>query len=228
MKYFIDLFTKLFSNKEKEYDLSEYKTHDEIGEAQELSDIIAPEVPKNDKINLIIMDDNEAAGEITKQELIALNKLADSVRTSGLEELNEFNNSFIRRLTNMQLVKLTKFDINNYNIIMCTGKMAAFQVMKLLENNTRIDKAFLDILIGGYNIHNNKTTILDGIDVAKEIYTYNESSEVLFYSGCSLSEDSDEYIKSKKELNKDIRKMVLSKDNDQFGKKIRLIEFMVD
>lgn len=217
-----------FTDKELEYDLSEYRTHESISSDDRLLEIVLPVVPNNNKINLIIMDDNESAGEITKKEIMKLHEISQSINDTGLEKLNRFNSAFIQKLTNMQLIKLTKFDINNYNIIMCTGKMAAFQVIGLIEKDVKIDKAFLDILIGGYNVYKGRCTILDGIDVAKDILESNPDSKILFYSGCSLDEDSVECRKSDELLHKDIRKIVLGKDNDTYGKKVKLIEFMVD
>lgn len=223
----IDYICSLFSSKEAQYDLSEYKTHLDLGKDEKLEIVELVEVPNNGKINLVIMDDNVAAGEITKKEIIKLSKIAKSINDAGLGNLSKNTKDFIQKLTNKQLIKLTRFDINNYNIIMCTGKMAAFQVMNLLDEGVKIDKAFLDIILGGYNIYHGKGVILDGIDVAESLLKANPETDIVFYSGCSLDDDSVEFNKGNKLLNKDIRKMVIGKDNDAFGKRNRLIEFLL-
>ena len=104
--------------------------------------------------------------------------------------------------------------------------MAAFKVMKLLEVGRVIEKAFLDIIIGGNNLYKGHLVILDGIDVAKAILDINPNADILFYSGCSLDESGAEFNKCKKLLGKDINSMTIGKNNNKLEKIKRLLELL--
>lgn len=143
------------------------------------------------------MDDVQDVIDITIQDIKYLDYLASKINKTGLDNLEE-DSDFIDSLTNTELLKLTKINLNNYNIVISSGKMAAFSAMKIIE---KIDIAILDIIIGSHNIYNNEIKSLDGIDVAKELVNKGISIDsILFYSGCSLDVNSIEYLKAKKNL----------------------------
>lgn len=89
-----------------------------------------------------------------------------------------------------------------------------------------IHYAFLDIIIGGYNMKDGIGQIPDGIDVAKDLIDSNPDVKVLFYSGCSVDSESQEFKKCKSSLNKDINNMIIMKNNDLLEKKMQLVKFL--
>ena len=226
--YILSFFKKNKTNEES-VDQIEYKTmlSLENNNTKDAEEIIIPIVPKNDNINFIIMDDNETAAEITLEELEHLSTLANMLKHGKISEFPTHDQEFIGQLNTEDLKKLYSFDISKYNIILCTGKMAGFKVIKLLENGIKIDVAFLDLIMGGYNTYHGKGTIIDGIDVANELLNYNPDTTVLFYSGCALDEQSGEYNKANRLLNIDIKNQTVGKDNNYLEKQSKLLSLLV-
>ena len=91
-----------------------------------------------------------------------------------------------------------------------------------------IDWSSIDILIGGYNEYKGQCYILDGIDVSKKIQETNKECQYIFYSGCSLVENSDETIKYQKIYgeNSQFHKKVVLKDKELNKKRMRILELI--
>jgi hypothetical protein len=78
--------------------------------------------------------------------------------------------------------------MDTFNIVYATGDMAAFAVKKYLENDGKVDVAFLDITIGGI-IENVE---LDGIDISILIKEKFKKSQIRFLTGHTLNKKNPE------------------------------------
>jgi len=89
-------------------------------------------------------------------------------------------------------------DVNkNFNILIVTGKYAAFSVEKTLRNNPiKIDIAFLDITLGG--VINNIE--YDGIDTAILINSLNPECNIKFITGHTLNKHNPTIFKFMKKF----------------------------
>ena len=135
---------------------------------------------------------------------------------------------FITKLPNDLFQSLSTLKKSDFNIILVTGEMGAFSIYEAIDQGLEIDYAILDILIGGYNEYKGQCYILDGIDVSKKIQETNKECQYIFYSGCSLVENSDETIKYQKIYgeNSQFHKKVVLKDKELNKKRMRILELI--
>lgn len=221
--------TKLFSDTtHSTTDVVTYKKPSELGKQHHYSIIPSLEIPTNNKPNILIMDDNLEAGEVTVLDFKQIDDIAKKIREGNIKLLSKKQQEFIETLPNKILCELTKFKLDDYNIILATGTMAAFSVLEAVDNGLRVDYAVLDILIGGYNVYKGKQYMPDGIDVVKHLKQNNPNIRYYFYSGCSLSLDSDETHKFHKITGDDLRHYTIDKDKNLFNKKQKIISLFVD
>lgn len=91
------------------------------------------------------------------------------------------------------------FSISNYNILKIHSKMAGFFVFDILEKAPliEINFALLDIILGGKKVIDDKRKMVDGVDVALEIWENFESAEILFFSGCIIESDGKDIFNFK-------------------------------
>lgn len=214
-------------NEEQEEENIIYKKASDLGKESEYDVIPKLDIPHNDKKTILILDDNEQAGNLTLLDLRMLDSIAEKMRATGLKDLSNKQKSFVEQLPNKQLEQLNKLNLEDYNIIIATGTMAAFSVYEAIDAGLKVDYAILDILIGGHNIYSDKGCILDGIDVSNKLYGSNPEIKYNFYSGCSLAEDSDETIKYNKLMRGDLNSCVIVKDKNLDQKRQKLIELFI-
>ena len=213
-------------DKEASKDFTKYKKLD-LMEKRAVVEMIAPvSIPTNDKKNLVIVDDNEIAGEITKEDVGILGSIASFIREdSTLSKIPEKYKPILEKLDNDTLYSLSTLDMDDFNIILITGKMAGFQLVSAIGRGLRVDYAVLDIILGGSGVYKGETSIIDGIDLAGDILDRNPEANVMFYTGCSFEKGQDEYKRVSK-LTSRINDMVLFKNNDLLYKKKRLINLL--
>lgn len=206
-----------------------YKTASCLGKDKSLDFIPTLIIPKNNKKNILILDDNIEAAEITSLDFNFLFNISSKLKENGIEKLTPKQHEFISKLPNDLFKLLTTLDIDDFNIIIASTEMAAFSVFKAIDVGCKFDYAILDILIGGYNKYDDKFQILDGIDIAYKFQTNGLKTKYLFYSGCSLVENSEETVKFYK-LFKDVNfdKLIIMKDRDLYGKRLKLLELLSD
>lgn len=203
-----------------------YKSLNDIKTPKKLKEIPLLEYSKNtDKINFLIMDDNEIGVNISIKDVEELNELANILRTKGIHNIPLKYEVFVNKMTNFELRDLSKFDLDKFQLIKSTTDMAGFSVLEMLQD-IKIDYAFLDILVGGLGMYKGKVTVIDGIDVANEILTRNPKAKIIFYSGCNINKESSEYIKAKKLLGVNIENIMILKDSDIMKKRLKLLTFL--
>jgi len=89
----------------------------------------------------------------------------------------------------IELKRIQCCDImKTFNIVYATGDMAAFAVKNYLNNDGKVDVAFLDITIGGIidNIE------LDGIDISIIIKELFKNAQIRFVTGHTLNKKNPE------------------------------------
>lgn len=226
----IDLIKKIFNLQKKisNSDKLEYKSASILGKKQDLTPIPKINIPENNLKNILILDDNFEAGEITYYDIIFLFDLAEKLKKSGIDEMTKKQKDFITKLPNDLFQSLSTLKKSDFNIILVTGEMGAFSIYEAIDHGLEIDYAILDILIGGYNEYKGQCYILDGIDVSKKIQETNKECQYIFYSGCSLVENSDETIKYHKIYgeNSQFHKKVVLKDKELNKKRMRILELI--
>ena len=225
-----DLIKKIFNLQKKisNSDKLEYKSASILGKKQDLTPIPKINIPENNLKNILILDDNFEAGEITYYDIIFLFDLAEKLKKSGIDEMTKKQKDFITKLPNDLFQSLSTLKKSDFNIILVTGEMGAFSIYEAIDQGLEIDYAILDILIGGYNEYKGQCYILDGIDVSKKIQETNKECQYIFYSGCSLVENSDETIKYHKIYgeNSEFHKKVVLKDKELNKKRMRILELI--
>lgn len=226
----IALIKKIFNLQKKisNIDKLEYKSTSILGKKQDLTPIPKINIPENNLKNILILDDNFEAGEITYYDIIFLFDLAEKLKKSGIDEMTKKQKDFITKLPNDLFQSLSTLKKSDFNIILVTGEMGAFSIYEAIDHGLEIDYAILDILIGGYNEYKGQCYILDGIDVSKKIQETNKECQYIFYSGCSLVENSDETIKYQKIYgeNSQFHKKVVLKDKELNKKRMRILELI--
>ena len=229
-KKMIALIKKIFNLQKKisNSDKLEYKSTSILGKKQDLTPIPKINIPENNLKNILILDDNFEAGEITHYDIIFLFDLAEKLKKSGIDEMTKKQKDFITKLPNDLFQSLSTLKKSDFNIILVTGEMGAFSIYEAIDHGLEIDYAILDILIGGYNEYKGQCYILDGIDVSKKIQETNKECQYIFYSGCSLVENSDETIKYQKIYgeNSQFHKKVVLKDKELNKKRMRILELI--
>ncbi len=229
-KKMIALIKKIFNLQKKisNSDKLEYKSTSILGKKQDLTPIPKINIPENNLKNILILDDNFEAGEITYYDIIFLFDLAEKLKKSGIDEMTKKQKDFITKLPNDLFQSLSTLKKSDFNIILVTGEMGAFSIYEAIDHGLEIDYAILDILIGGYNEYKGQCYILDGIDVSKKIQETNKECQYIFYSGCSLVENSDETIKYQKIYgeNSQFHKKVVLKDKELNKKRMRILELI--
>src|SRR5574344_577653 len=212
----IALIKKIFNLQKKisNSDKLEYKSASILGKKQDLTPIPKINIPENNLKNILILDDNFEAGEITYYDIIFLFNLEEKIKKSGMEEMTKNQKDFITNLPNDLFQSLSTLKKSDFNIILVTGEMGEFSIYAAIDQGLEIDYAILDILIGGYNEYKGQCYILDGIDVSKKIQETNKECQYIFYSGCSLVENSD------------FHKKVVLKDKELNKKRMRILELI--
>jgi len=141
----------------------------------------------NGNLKILISDDHPGALFQMKSDIKAV-----------LEKKYEFFNiddKIKEKIENLN------FSINT-DLIQIGSELAPYKIIDLIENqNLIIDFAILDIVFGGVVLKDNKSFFYDGIDIAKSILKKNNKAIILFYSGCTLNDKTEEAIKLKNMLN---------------------------
>ena len=109
------------------------------------------------------------------------------------------------------------FNLDYYNIVSVSTKMAGFHVLDILEKapDVEIHFALLDIILGGKREVEGRRRMVDGVDVALKIYEQYPNAEILFFSGCIIENSNDpSHFKNKfnKATSEDIRDHIMAKD----------------
>lgn len=151
------------------------------------------------KKNILIMDDRE--------EIIS----------SIIDDLKSLNAS-------------NDFFIDDYNIIQVSTKMAGFNVLDILEYapDIEIHFALLDIILGGKRVIDDKRKMVDGVDVAIEIWEHFPAADILFFSGCII-ETNDDPMSFKNKFNSytghDMNNFIIPKDSSFDQELSKLLNF---
>lgn len=224
---FVKIITGLFSSEgNPNLDKSKYKTLDSVSKAKEVDLIPYVEIPDNTKKNIVIIDDNDIAGDITKEDIKVLGRISKVLNEKiSIEDIEHRYRALIEKFDNKTLDDLSHLCLDEYEITLITGKMAGFSLINALKKGLIVDYAVLDIILGGSGLYKDTQTILDGIDVAKDILESNPKANVMFYTGCSFEKGQEEYKKVSK-LTDNMEDMVLHKGNDLLHKKKKLIELL--
>jgi len=219
-------FLNLFKKSDDLNTKINYKKASDLGKSTDFTVIPTIEIPQNEKPNIVILDDNEQAGNVTVLDITMLGVIAEKLRKDGISSLNNNQQHFVESLPNRLITKLNNLNTQDYNIISITGLMSAFTLFEAIDRGLKVDYAILDILIGGQNKYNGKSIILDGIDVANKIIETNPKAKYYFYSGCSLVDESDESIKYRNIFNSNIKDKVITKDKDFNNKRQKILELV--
>lgn len=85
------------------------------------------------------------------------------------------------------------FFINDYNILTVFTKMAGFDVLRIIDEAKEIEihYALLDIILGGKKLVGDKRRMIDGVDVAINLYQRFNSIDILFFTGCIVDNSND-------------------------------------
>lgn len=85
------------------------------------------------------------------------------------------------------------FFINDYNILTVFTKMAGFDVLRIIDEAKEIEihYALLDIILGGKKLVDDKRKMIDGVDVAINLYQRFNSIDILFFTGCIVDNSND-------------------------------------
>jgi hypothetical protein len=85
------------------------------------------------------------------------------------------------------------FFITDYNILTVFTKMAGFDVLRIIDEAKEIEihYALLDIILGGKKLVDDKRKMIDGVDVAINLYQRFNSIDILFFTGCILDNSND-------------------------------------
>jgi len=131
-----------------------------------------------------------------------------------MDDRNEIISSIMDDLYSLD--EQTSFNINNYNILSTTTKMAGFYVLDILEKapDIVINYALLDIILGGKKITDEKRIMVDGVDIAIQIWERFPQSNILFVTGCIIENSPDKSnfkYKFDKYTNDDLNNYLLSK-----------------
>lgn len=125
------------------------------------------------------------------------------------------------------------FNISRYNIIKIHSKMAGFKVMDILDHAPLIEfnYALLDIILGGKKVIEGKRKMVDGVDVAIEIWKNFETTDILFFSGCIIESDSKDIFNFKDKFEEftgdSIENYILPKDSSFEDELEKLSEFFL-
>jgi len=127
----------------------------------------------------------------------------------------------------------TDFNLSKYNILTIHSKMAGFFVMDILKYAPliTINYALLDIILGGKKVIDGKRKMLDGVDVAIEIWKNFDAAEILFFSGCIIESDSKDIFNFKDKFEEfageSIENFILPKDSSFEDELEKLAEFFL-
>lgn len=207
-----------------------YKSTATLTKNNDLLPIPLITIPKNDKKNFLILDDNYEAGDVTYLDIKQLDIISKKMRETGVQNLTEKQMKFVSSLPNNHFDTLSNFNIDDLNIILVSGEMAAFSVFEAVDNGLKVDYGIFDILIGGYNQYQGNNRILTGIDVVAKILETNKNLKYTFYSGCSIDEYSAEAIlfNSLVDADSKIQDHTIQKDRDLDKKKKTILTIIGD
>ena len=160
-----------------------------------IDSIIAKEIP-NDKLNIVIMDDDSFMAMSVKRDINQLRATIDGEEFPHiLDSIRErYGQSVVDDVIDFSIT----FNINNYNITSFTGSKCGFEVLKTLDNlpkGTKIDYAVLDIVLGGIVIDENEMFVsVDGLDVTRRMLDiFDDHINILISTGCSMKDSKEEY-----------------------------------
>src|SRR5574344_736078 len=144
----LDLIKKIFTLQKKisNSDKLENKSASILDMKQDLTPIPKINIPENNLKNILILDDNFEAGEITYYDIIFLFDLAEKLKKSGIDDMTKKQKDFITKLPNDLFQSLSKLKKRDFNIILVTGEMGAFSIYAAIDQGLEIDYAILDIL----------------------------------------------------------------------------------
>ncbi len=204
-------YNKLLNTTQKLIDT----TKSEIKEIDELSFELKKELLKNalqkyEKLNysknhkyyFLLADDNSNSIKLMLNDLNYIFKKPSLIT-------NEIHNEKIIQKRDKLYEKIKNLD---FETIIAQGDTAPYSIIKSLDN-IKIDYAILDIIFGGVLVYKNRTYIFDGIDIAECILKNNPNAVILFYTGCNLSENSEEYNKIQK-LSQTFNNQIFITDKD--------------
>jgi hypothetical protein len=85
------------------------------------------------------------------------------------------------------------FFINDYNVLTVFTKMAGFDVLRIIDEAKEIEihYALLDIILGGKKLFGDKRKMIDGVDVAINLYERFNYIDILFFTGCIVDNSND-------------------------------------
>ena len=135
----------------------------------------------------LFADDNQNSIKLMKNDLNYIFKKPSLIT-------NEIFDEKIIKIRDQLFKKIKNID---FELILAQGDYAPYSIIKSIKN-IKIDYAMLDIIFGGIILYKDKTYIFDGIDIAECILKNNPKAIILFYTGCNLSENSEEYNKIQK------------------------------
>jgi len=170
---------------------------------------------KNEKF--IEMLEDLSIKNIKKFDDIDINQILDNFERDLREISKEKDLSEIRfilimddhygslKLLENDLKELLKNHKKNFYIFKLSTEYAPFYLLKFInifkKYNIKFSLTVLDIIYGGIEIKNNKKIILDGIDIAQKLIEedlYQGIPNIVFYTGCDLNMNSEEYEKINK------------------------------
>ena len=210
------MFEKLFKRNNVNSTKSQEKTNNNIKISSSLPD-------KNDinsQINWIISNGWTDNYDLSKKTLLIMDD-REAITASVMDDLYSLE------------ARNINFNLSDYNIVNVYSKMAGFHVIDILENAPLIEIHFaiLDIILGGKKIVDGKRKMIDGVDVAIEIWKKFDSTEILFFSGCIIDSDTKDIFNFKnkfKEFTGDsIEDYILSKDSSFDFELKKLSEFFL-
>lgn len=132
-----------------------------------------------------------------------------------MDDRDEIISSVIDDLRSLNATK--DFSLDDYNIIAVSSKMAGFNVYEILEKapDIEINYALLDIVLGGKKSVDGRRTMVDGVDVAIQIWEHFPSANILFFSGCIIEPSEDKsHFKSRFDsyTGEDLNDYIMPKD----------------
>lgn len=133
----------------------------------------------NDQIKWLQQNQWCSDYDVTKKNILIMDDRIEII-SSIIDDLTSLNES-------------NSFFIDEYNILSVSSKMAGFHVIDILNYapDIEINYALLDIILGGKKMVNDKKYMVDGVDVALEIWDHFPAADILFFSGCIIENNID-------------------------------------
>lgn len=207
------MFGKLFGKNEKT----------KTTETQEKSESVELELDVNDIDSQIdwLIDNGWTKSYNPSNKTLLIMDDREAIISSMLDDLYSLD------------MELADFKLDNYNILTIHSKMAGFNVLDILEKAPLIEihYALLDIILGGKKVIDGKRKMVDGVDVAIEIWNHFDSAEILFFSGCIIESDGKDIFNFKDKFENfsgdKIENYILPKDSSFDDELNKLSEFFL-